>query len=70
MINEEEVLCKGKSKPVIIITRLNVTRYESIAEAARAISISRQRLLRALKSDNGVVKGIKPTICIDYVVDE
>lgn len=56
-------------KPVLIITRHKITRYESITEASRAISISKQRLIRALESEDGEVKGIKPKIYIDYAVE-
>lgn len=59
----------GNAQPVLIITTKNVVRYESITEASRAISISKQRLIRALESDDGEIKGIKPRMYIDYAID-
>lgn len=59
-----------RAKPVLIITRHKITRYDSITDASRAISISKPRLLRALERDDGLVIGIKPAIYIDYAIDE
>ena len=59
-----------RAKPVVIITRHKVTRYDSITDASRAISISKPRLLRALEREDGLVIGIKPAIYIDYAMDE
>lgn len=55
--------------PVLIISRHKITRYESITEASRAISISKQRLIRALESEDGEIKGIKPRLFIDYALE-
>ncbi len=58
-----------RAKPVIIIKRHEIRRYESITEASRAISISKQRLLRALEREDGLITGISPAMCIDYAME-
>lgn len=58
-----------RAKPVIIIKRHEIRRYESITDASRSISISKQRLLRALEREDGLITGVKPAMYIDYAIE-
>lgn len=58
-----------RAKPVIIIKRHEIRRYESITDASRSISISKQRLLRALEREDGLITGVRPAMYIDYAIE-
>lgn len=60
---------KSRSKPVIVITSKGSTVYKSINDAAQGLGITKQRIIRALKSDYGEIQNTRPVICVDYFLD-
>ena len=56
---------QGKARPVIVITRKSTTIYASIVDAAAALGVSQQRVLRAMDSPEGELKGMPARTFVD-----
>ena len=56
---------QGIPRPVLVITRRSTAIYPSIKEAAEALGVSQQRVLRAMESEEGELKGMPCKVFVD-----
>ncbi len=59
-----------RRRPILVITEDSVTSYSSVDQASAALSVSRQKILRALSSPTGIIYGSDPVICVDDVLED
>lgn len=60
----------GLSQPILIITRGSSSVYSSIAKAAEATGICRNRLAKALQRSDGYVVNSDPPVYVDIPIDK
>lgn len=59
----------GREKRIIVIERKRILHFRSIRECERMLGLSHQKIIRALNSEDGVIRGTYPPICIDEELD-